>query len=186
VPLWRWREPLHEKLLREAGLLPGAGGPLDPRPPLEVGIHGLHRHREWDAVVTVETSLDAEGVEFTVLPDGTLLVENELPDEALAPLAEAVERELDPPYRAQAVPRADDLWAVAAQRIEVLEIPEEIGGDEIELAVQDGNRTLLVDREKVFGSVPTLEAFASQRHESYVVRAERLDGPLWEVTVAAL
>jgi hypothetical protein len=186
VRFWRRREPLHEKLLREAGILPGAGGPLDPRSPLEVGIHGLQRHREWDAVVTVETSLEAESVEFTVLPDGTLLVEDELPDEELAPLAEAVERELQPPYRAQAVRRDDELWAVAAQRIEVVEVPEEVGGDEIELAVQDDHRTLLVDGEKVFGSVPTLEALARERYESFVVRAERLDGVLWEVKVAAL
>ncbi len=185
MPFWR-RESLHEKLLREGGLVPGDGGPLDPRPPLEVGIHGVHRQREWDALVTVEAPLRAERVEFTTLPDGTLLVDDDLAEGALAPLADALERELTPPYHAQAVRREGELWVVAAKRIEVVQVAEEVGGDAIELAVQDGHHTLLVDGEKVFGSVPSLEALASQRYDSFVVRASRLDGHLWEVTVAPL
>lgn len=187
MPFWRRREPLHEKLLREAGLLPGEGAPLDPRPPFEVGIHGVQRHREWDAVVTVAARLAGDELAFTVLPDGTVLVDGEQGalDDA-EQLAAAVEAQVSPPYRAQAVRRGAELWAVAAQRIEVVEVPEQIGGDEIELAVQHDGRTLLVDGEKVFGSVPTLEALAAERFENFVVRALRLDGALWEVTVAAL
>ena len=48
----------------------------------------------------------------------------------------AVERELAPPYRAEAVRREGSLWAVAARRIEVVELPG-VAGDEIEL---DGPR----------------------------------------------
>jgi hypothetical protein len=185
--IFRRREPLHEKLAREGGLMPPQGGPLDPRPPLETGIHGIARPREWDAVVTVEAPLHAEGAEFTVLPDGTMLVDGELPDDALRPLAEAVETQLAPPYRAEAVRRDGALWAVAATRIEVVEVPEEIGGDEIELAAQADHHTLLVDGDKVFGSVPTLETLAAGRHgDAWVVRAVRLDGSLWEVRTAAL
>jgi len=187
VPFWRREEPLHEKLAREGGLTPREGGPLDPRSPLEVGIHGIARAREWDAVVTVQTGgPPGDRVEFVSLPDGTLLVDDDLPDGSLAPLAEAVETELEPPYRAECVRRGDEVWAVAATRIEVIELGEDPGGDEVELAYQEGHRTLLVDGASVFGSAPELEALGAGRHEAYVVRAARLDGALWEVQVAAL
>jgi hypothetical protein len=185
--MWfRRKESLHEKLAREGGLRPTPGGPLDPRPPLEVGIHGLSRPRQWDAVVSAEARLPGDEVHFAALPDGTLVVDEDVPDDALTPLAEALEAALEPPYRAEGVKHGDDVWAVAANRIEVVELAEEPGGDEIELAVQGDHRTLLVDGQRVFGGVPTLEALARLRHESYVVRAVRLDGRLWEVRIAPL
>jgi hypothetical protein len=160
--------------------------PPDLRPALEVGISGLQRHREWDVVVTVEASLEVEGTEFVALPDGRLLTAEGVSAHGLAPLAQAVERSLRPPYRAEAVKRDGGLWAVAANAIHVVEIPEEMGGNEIELAVQEGHHTLLVDGDRVLGSVPTLQELAGARHRSYVVHAERLDGKLWEVRVAPL
>ena len=176
---------MHQKLAEQGGLVPRDGGPLDPRPPFETGIHGIARPREWDAVVTVAASLAGDSALFVVLPDGTALVEEGPEDVQL--LADAVEAQLPPPYRAEAVRRDDQLWAVAANKIEVLEIEEELGGDEIELAVQGEHRTLMVDEQKVFGSSPTLEALARSRHgDAYVLRAIRLDGRLWEVKSAAL
>ena len=65
-----------------------------------VGIHGVHRFREWDALVaSTGAELDGDEVRFVALDDGTLVVDD---DEAadLAPLAEAIEQEL-----AAAVPR---------------------------------------------------------------------------------
>jgi len=183
-PFWR-RKPLHEKLAEAGGLLPRADAPLDARPPFETGIHGVARPREWDAVVTVEAQLSGDAVAFVALPDGTLVVE-EGPDD-VQQLADAVEAQLGRPYRAEAVRRDERLWAVAANAIDVFEVEEELGGDEIELAVQGDHRTLLVDDRKVFGSAPSLEALAQSRHgDAYVVRAVRLDGRLWEVRTAAL
>lgn len=182
-PFWR-RKPLHEKLAEEGGLVPRPE-PIDTRPPFEAGIHGLSRPREWDAVVAVAAELAGDSARFVALPDGTLLVE-EGPDD-VQPLADAVEAQLAPPYRAEAVRRDDSLWAVAANTIEVVELEEDLGGDEIELAVQGDHRTLLVDDQKVFGSAPTLERLAQSRHgDAYVVRAVRLDGDLWELRTAAL
>jgi hypothetical protein len=43
-----------------------------------------------------------------------------------------------------------------------------------------GERTLLVDGERAFGSVPALE------RPEHVVRARRIDGDLWEVDEAPL
>jgi hypothetical protein len=187
VRLFR-RESLHEKLAREGGLGQPAPPPHDTTPRWgETGIHGIQRPPRWDAVVTAAVpGLGADALRFVSLPDGSLLLE-EGPDEAdLEPFAEAVEAEVETPYRAEAVRHDDDQWAVAARRIAVVELPDEVDGDELTLTVRDGERTLEVDGERSFGSLPPLEAVGAQRGESYVVHASRLDGPLWEVRAEAL
>lgn len=186
----RRRKPLHEQLARGTDLLdweprhvptvpPSFGGTLDV-------LHG-GRPREWDAVATAEApELAGDELEFTTLPDGTVLVDDEVPDGALAPLADAVEQSLPPPYRARAVRRDGVLWGVAANRIEVVEVPEDVPGDTVSLALQDGERTLLVDERPGWESIPTLEAYGVGRHAEFVLHAERLDGSLWAVKVNPL
>jgi hypothetical protein len=200
MPFWRRgedEEPAHERLAREAGIDLGPEGPGEPLAPVEripllqafreAGIHGLHRQRQWDAVATAEApELPGEELDFVTLPDGTLLVEDDVPDGALSPLADALEQELTAPYRAHAVRREGDVWGVAANRIEVVEVREAVEGDTVSLAVQGEERTLLVDERPARGDVPTLESFAAQRHRDYVVHAERLDGDLWAVKVNPL
>ncbi len=153
----------------------------------EVGIHGLHRPREWDAVAAARApDLPGDSVHFVALPDGVLLVEDELPDGALAPLAAAIEATLRPSYRAEAVRRSEDVWAVAARAIEVVELTEDPSGDELELTWDGSERGYRVDGSPSFGSQRELEQLAGSRHESYVVRGTRLDGLLWEISVAPL
>lgn len=189
------REPLHERLAREGGLGARAREPHDVQPRWgEAGIHGLHRPRTWDAVVTAEApelERELEETSFVSLPDGNLIVEAELSGEALAarvsalaPLAAALESELAPPYRAEAV-RRGRRWAVAGKAIRVAELPPGIEGRELQLTAHEGRRELRVDGEVAFGSVPALEWLAG-RHDGYVVRAERLTGALWEVTATPL
>ena len=203
MPFWRRDdEPAHERLAREGGVDLDAmeSPPLDPEAPLEpheripflaafreVGIHGIHRQRTWDAVATADApALSGDEVDFVALPDGTLLVDDDLPEGALEPLADALAPELDTPYRARAVRRDGDVWGVAANRIEVLRVPEQIDGDTVNLAVQGGERTLLVDERPGWADVPTLEASARGRYSEFVLHAERLDGELWAVDVKAL
>ena len=176
MTLFRRHEPLHVRLAREGGI------PLEEpktRPAWDAsGIHGLHRVREWDAVVTVEApELKGNRATFVALPGGDLVVEDG-PD-AITALATALERELRPPYRAEAVRRDDALWAVAGRQIEVVELPG-LAGEELELTSHGGERTLLVDGERAFGGLPALE------RAGHVVRARRIDGELWEVDAAPL
>lgn len=184
--LFRRREPLHERLAREGGLTtqpPSA----DPRTSWqETGVHGLARPREWDATVTAEApDLSADAARFVVLPDGTVLVE-EGPDDSLEPLATAVEQVLQPPYRAQARRQSETLWAVQARRIEVIEIRDGPDGEFIEVTRTEDGMTLSVDDARAFGSLPVLEARGEREGRDYVVRANRLDGDLWEIRAEAL
>ncbi len=179
---------MHQELAEGTGLLDWrstheAGGLF--KGTLDV-LHG-GRPREWDAVASAKVAgLESDELEFTALPDGTLMVDDELPEGVLAPLAEAVEQSLGPPYRARAVRTDGELWSVAANRIDVIEVPEKIGGDTVSLAVQGEERTLLVDERPAWTDVRTLEAFAAERQDDYVLQAERLDGDLWAVWVNPL
>ena len=106
------------------------------------------------------------------------------PPDTLSTLAEAVEEALPPPYRAEAVRREGDLWAVAARSVEVAEL--DATGDDIELIVNEDGRTLTVDGQREFGSVPALERLGEREGSSFVARARRLDDRLWEVEVNPL
>jgi len=183
LALFRREEPLHERLAREGGLTE-----REPRsaPWREVGIHGIQRAREWDVTATTEAEgLAGDAATFVVLPDGTVLVE-EGPDGSLEPFAAAVEQEVRPPYRARAARLRGDLWAVQARRIEVLELPGAPDGDALELSNTADGRVVLVDGQRVFGTVPELEERGEREGRDYAVRAERLDGDLWEVRASAL
>jgi hypothetical protein len=150
-----------------------------PRPAWDTaGIHGLHRVREWDVVTTVEVpEVEGERAVFVVLSQDEIVVE-EGPND-VEPLAEAIERELPPPYRAEAVRREAGLWAVAARKIETIELPG-VAGRELELVMHGGEHTLLIDGERQFGSIPVLE------RPEHVTRARRIDGEIWEIEVAPL
>jgi hypothetical protein len=187
---WFRKEPLHARLAREGGLQIDDRPPHDPTPRWgEVGIHGVARPREWDAVVNADASrLGVGQVEFVTLPDGTLVVDDALDLEpgALDPLAVALETQLRPPYRAQAVWRGGSSWGVAARRIEVVELPPDVAGDEIVLSLAEGERSLTVDGEPSRQRLPQLEKLGAARAESFVVRAERLAELAWEIEVSPL
>jgi len=188
MPFWRRdEESLHERLAREGGMRFGDMPPHDTRPRWgEPGIHGIHRFREWDAIVRAEgVDLDVDEVGFVALADGTLVVDGD-EDPDLAALAEAVEQELPPPYRAQAV-RADETgWTVAAEAIELVELDRELEGEQLELTVRQGERTLMVDAVPAFGNTSELEQLGAERGDDYVIQASRVDGDLWDVRVLPL
>ena len=184
--LFRRAKPLHEQLAEQADLDIGAdadgeagqrtpsrlaglmhgladgflSAPPDefgrPSPFGEVALHGVARPREWDTIVTVAAELPGDEVHFASLPDGTLVVEEDVPDGALNPLADAIEASISgalprrgrPPRRLRLGGRreADPGALVPGQE-----------GDELEL-VEDGQ----------------------------IVIGRRLDGDLFEVEVSPL
>ena len=199
TPFWRREETVNEKLAREGGLSI-AGEDADRRPrflepsparpggPLSelIAIHGSARPREWDAVASARVGgINGDAVHFVALPSGELVVDEDVPDEALALLAEAIEATLERPYRAEAVRRGADTWALGARGISVVELAVDLEGDELELAVHEGGRALIVAGRPSGHDLPELEALAGG-HESFVVRAARIDGDLWEADVFPL
>ena len=175
------RKPLHVRLAEEGGLVEHSTVPLFTGVIPETGIHGIPRERQYDAVAATDAP-DAEGssARFVGLEDGSLLVEEG--DGDLTPLAEAIEQDLARPYRANAVRRGETQWAIAARRLRVVQLPEP-GGDEVELVVRGEEKTLVVDGNRSFGTIPELEQLAEG---DAVIRAARLDGALWEVRVDPL
>jgi hypothetical protein len=181
VGLFRRSKPLHERLAEEGGLVERPTRPLFTGVIPEAGIHGIPRERQYDAVVTAAArEVPGAAAQFVGLEDGSLLLEEG--DGDLTPLADAIEQELPRPYRAHAVRRGEAQWAVAGRRLRVVRLPEP-GGDEVELAVRGEDRTLVVDGNRAFGTMPELEALADG---DAVIRAARLDGDLWEIRVDPL
>jgi hypothetical protein len=129
--------------------------------------------------------LAEERIAFTTLPDGDVLIDEEQGDGDVSALADAVEKELGPPYRAIAARQDGDLWAVLANRIEVrrLEFPR---AETLELSRKDSWQELRVDGEPSMGRAPELERLGERVGRDFFVKAERLDGELWEVRVTAL
>jgi len=178
---WFKRKPLHERLAEEGGLVERPTRPLFTGVIPETGIHGVPRQREFDAVVTADAP-DMEGstARFVGLDDGSLVIEEGEGD--FTALAEAIEGEVAAPYRATAVRRGETQWAVAGHGLRVVELPEP-GGEEIELVVKGEERTLVVDGNRSFGTLPELEQLTDG---DAAIRASRLDGTLWEVRVDPL
>jgi hypothetical protein len=185
-------ETYNEQVLREAGL--GDTRPLDP----QAGLHPAQsawgaiagfgpRPAEWDVFVTVAApAIGGDEVEFATLPEGDIIVDSESGDSDLSPLADAVEPEVERPYRVVARRGEGDLWSVAARGIDVLRL-DFSDGDELELASVGGRTDLKVDGEPSDAHIPELEqAGEAASGEDYVVQAERLDGDLWEVRASPL
>jgi hypothetical protein len=156
--------------------------PHDPGPHWgEVGIHGLHRHREWDAVATVDApDVVGDDVSFVVLDSGDVLTEANVDARLVSAIA------LPPPFRAQAVRRETGIWVVGASRIRTVVLVDDPGGSAVELAWDGRERSVRIDGEPTLAGVPELERLGAERHATYVVTAARLDGATWEVFVAPL
>lgn len=189
------RKPLHERLAAAGGLL-GVPAPLpgmiaetpgwDGEARGEPGIHGVPRARRWDTVASADApELRGDVVHFVALEDGTLVVDEDEPDGSLAVLAAAVEETIHPPYRAEAVRKGPETWAVAASRIQIAAVPG-LSGERAELTSTREGRVLRVDGRTTMGSVRELERLGETEGTEYVVRASRLDGDRWEVEASAL
>jgi hypothetical protein len=195
------REPIHKRLAREGRLeaepdiVRGAAPAPEPEPEPEhapsfppepgprfgpTGVDGIPRPRRWDAVVPAQApGLVGNEVHFVALPNGDLVLDEDEPENTLAPLAEAIEQKLQPPYRAEAIRRDGESWGVAARRIEVAVF--EAAGDELQVVANDEGRTLIVDGQRAFGGVPDLDRIGERQGLTYVVRARRLEDTFWEV-----
>jgi len=143
------------------------------------------RPRRWDAVVSAQApDVGGHEVEFVTLPDGSIVIDDEEGSADLTSFADAIERQVPRPYRVKGVRRQDGVWSLAVRRIDVATFQAD--GEALDLSVHDGVRSLTVDGGPGFGSIPELEAIGERVGDSYVVRATRVDGDLWEVSADPL
>jgi hypothetical protein len=169
-----------------------AGGFLAQPPGLDgdtglgiAGISGVPRGRTWDAVVSAHApTLTGDAVTFTALEDGTLVVDQDVADDSLAPIADALEQMLPPPYRAAAASTEGDVWTAVAESVQIVSLPG-VEADEVDLTVVAGERTLTIGDETTIRPLAALDALAEE-HDSVALHAERVDGDLYAVDVFPL
>ena len=150
-----------------------------------VAIHGVPRARTWDAVASAHApDLTGETVAFVALPEGSLVVEEDVPDGSLGPLAEALEAAVTPAYRAAGVRARGDVWSVVAEAVLIVALPH-LEGDVVDLTVVDGVRELTVDGERTIRPLASLDVLAEE-HTDVALHAERVDGDLFAVDVFPL
>jgi len=162
--------------------------PPDLRPPLEVGIHGVHRHRQWDSVQAAgESEFSGHDLQFVVLPDGMTVIEWDEPPGSYSggeePFAAAVRRDLEPPFRVRAV-RQKGGFLSGGRRITVLELA--IEGDELTFRVAGAERELRVNGWPSIAGMELLERALGDRFRDYFVFGRRLSDRFWEIEVSPL
>ncbi len=149
------------------------------------GVMGVGPGRTWDAVVATHApSLTGDSVTFVALEDGTLVVNEDVPDGSLTPVADQIEEMVSPPYRAAAARGEGDVWTAVAEKVLIVEIAE-VSANELELTVVDGERTLTIGDDQDERALPALDALAEE-HGSVAIHAERVDGDTFAVDVFPL
>jgi len=161
---------------------PGLGGD----PGLGVaGVTGMPRGRTWDATASAQApDLVGDTITFVTLDDGTVVVDQNEPDDSLAPLADAIERTLTPPYRAAAVRSREDVWAAVAEKVTIVELAG-VDGDVVELSVVNGQQELEIDGKRAEQPPSGLEKLAAE-HGDVSLHAERVDRDIFAVDVFPL
>jgi hypothetical protein len=149
------------------------------------GVMGVGPGRTWDAMVAAHApALRGESVTFVALEDGTLVVNEDVPDGSLTPVADQIEEMVAPPYRAAAARNEGDMWTAVAERVWIVELAG-VGADEVELTVVGGERSLTFGDERADDALPALDALADGQGD-VAIHAERVDGDLFAVDVFPL
>ena len=195
--LWRRRETLNEKLLRQAEYsLSEADAEMDheavpeiepsepTQPPALRKARPANRPPNPSVVAATVPApeLTRDSYTFTTLPDGSLIVEDSC-DEDLSRLADAVEAHIQPPYRAAAVRHQGGLWVVSARPIEVARLTAD--GEDVVLSSVADIRTYTIDGEPADNALAPAElaTLGAACSTDYAARALRIDGDLWEVQI---
>jgi hypothetical protein len=153
--------------------------------PSIAGITGGIRGRTWDAFASAHApDIQGDAIAFVTLADGTVVVDEDQPDGALGPLADAIEELAQPPYRAAAVRTDGEVWTVVAEKVRIVDLPE-VDGDIVDLSLVAGARELRIDDEPSDQELPGLDALAAE-HGDAVLHAERVDGDSFATDVFAL
>jgi len=146
------------------------------------GLTGVERPRgPWDVLTTAHApDLTGSELTFVALADGTLVVDADVPDGSVTPLADALEQELAPPYEAAAARAGSGTWTVAAYAV-LIAAAEPGEGETAELARVGGLVTAKLDDVDVpvVEAPPALVALLDGLEGDAAVTADRLDDTTW-------
>jgi hypothetical protein len=129
----------------------GVGVPTAPGFDLPGLTGGAQGRGPWDVVTSAPApDLPGDTVSFVALEDGTLVVDDDIPDGSATPLADAVEAELGKPYEAVAVRSADEdgLWRVAAVEVLVAPAAPDDVAERVDLARVGGEVSTTIDGQQ--------------------------------------
>jgi len=149
------------------------------------GLTGFERPSgPWDVVTSTHApDLTGETFSFVALEDGTLVVDDDVPEGSATPLADAVEKELRKPYEAVAVRRDDEdgVWRVAAVEVLVSRAAPDDISERVDLARVGNDVTVTVDGEEAAPDVAPRWLFDLLAHldGDAALTAERLDDTTW-------
>ena len=146
------------------------------------GLTGVERPRgPWDALTTAHApDLTGSELTFVALADGTLVVDADVPDGSVTPLADALEKELVPPYEAAAVRAGSGTWTVAGYAV-LVAAAEPGEGETAELARVGGLVTAKLDGVDVAGgdAPKALVGLLDGLDGDAALTADRLDEATW-------
>lgn len=165
---------------------------------------GIHRLREWDAVVLVELpELEASLLsEFELLApvDGEVQAQADegIPRRTVERVAAALDAEADRPYEALVVRKDRRRWSAGARQLSLgdsIQLPAGFPASSLEvIRTPEGALETRVDGEEmdpalaplVVDVVAGLDRRGRQRFESFVVRADKVAEGSWQVTIDPL
>jgi len=149
------------------------------------GVMGVGPGRTWDAMVAAHAPLlTGDSVTFTALEDGTLVVNEDVPDGSLTPVADQIEEMVAPPYRAATARNEGDMWTAVAESVQIATLAG-LEADQVELTIVGGERTLTLGDAVSSSTLPGLDELAEGQGD-VAIHAERVDGDLFAVDVFPL
>ena len=143
----------------------------------------ISAREDWDIVTTVETAQDpgCDDFQLIALEDGRLIVDADVPDGSLVPFADAVEQQLQPPYRVDAVRIEGALWGAGAGGVTVIRLPR-IDGETCDVSRVGDTVSMTVDGVEVKAPPAAWEALRAFDGD-VALTAEWLEDDTWIASV---
>ncbi|MBM3677272.1 MAG: hypothetical protein FJW96_05220 [Actinobacteria bacterium] len=135
-------------------------------------------------MTAVAPGVEGDEAAAVVLANGDVVIEHGDPGDRLGSLLEAVR--LDPPYRASLRRLDGDTWAVGANRIDVVHLADDPGGEQIDAVWDGAELTVRVDGTPRLVRLPELGRDRRFGGGPWAATLIRLQGSAWEAEIHPL
>jgi hypothetical protein len=177
-----YRRPESEDDLVETGQAPESALPSS----VPVPEPGAGDEEPRGVVVSLLASeVDGDHVSFVSLPGRLLIVEEQEGESDLGVFADAIEKRLSSPYRAQALRVDRDRFVAVAGEIETVVLPGLDGDELIVFALPGGQRAAVLDGKALLPIPVGLEPILAES-EPCLLTLSNVDEETWEVSIDLL